>query len=317
MSVRPLFLLLGFLAWSVVASRAVDREFKRTFPVQPGCTLKVDTYRGGITVEESDVAEVRVVLQMDIGADTEEEAEHMYAALQLEAASDGKVVFLRARNPRQTRVRFVWHDKNQIDLVWKITVPRQCNVELATLSGGITVGSLTGNVIARAETGVIFLKRIEGSIEASTQVGDVVVSRCSGPVTARVLRGAIRLGTIGGPIDLKNTTGEVEVLTARAGIRVAAQAGDVTVGFPREVGGEASITTAGGNIFVRIDPAANCEVSASSVWGHVETLLPIAIESGASGKGKLMGRVGRGGPKLVFHANGGHVKITPGETPFD
>ena len=317
MNVRVSFIFFGLAALSVAAGRAAEREFNRTFPVQPGCTLKVDTYRGSITVVESDRPEVQVALHMEIGADSEEEAERVHAALQLEVKADSNTVALRARNPRETRVRFVWNDRNQIDLSWKISVPRQCNVELATIKGAITVGSLTGRMVARTESGTVFLKRIDGSIDASAEVGDVVVSRCSGPVKIRVLRGVIRVGTMGGFADLKNSSGDVEVLAARAGITASAEAGDVTVGFPRDTAGDARITTAGGSIHVKIDPAANCAVRASSMWGRVENRLPMTVEPGGDDKKRFAGRLGRGGPTLTFHANGGHVKIAPGETYFE
>lgn len=317
MGVRSFFVFLGFALLLASASRAVEREFARTFPVEPGCTLKLDTYRGSVTVVESDQPEVKVSLQMQVGTDNEEDAARVYAALELEATAVNNTITLRARNPRETRVRFVWNDKHQIDLAWRISVPRRCNVDAVTLNGGITIGNLSGRIAARTERGTIFLKRIDGSAEATTETGDVVISRCSGPVNVRVLRGTVRVGTLGGLADLKNSTGDIEVLAARAGITASAEAGDVYVGFPRDTAGAANITTSGGSIYAKIDPAANCTINASSVWGHVESLLPMTIESGANGKRKLTGRLGQGGPVLTFHANGGQVKITPGETYFE
>ena len=314
MSLRSFLFLTGCLGWAALAGRAAEREFTRTFPVQPGCTVKLDTYRGSIVVVESDQAEVQVTLQMEIRSDDGQEAARVFGEVQLEAAEADNTVTLRARNPRETRVRFVWNDKHQIALAWRIVVPRQCHVDLATHSGGITVGNLTGRVVVRTETGAVFVKRIDGSVDVSAEVGEVVVSRCSGPVKVRVVRGTIRVGTIGGQADLQNSTGDVEVLAARGGITASAAAGDVHVGFPRDTTGAAQVSTAGGSIHAKIHPATHCTVNASSVWGRVESLLPMTVLSGANGKGKLAGRIGAGGPVITLHANGGHVKLTPGET---
>ncbi len=313
MSLRSFSFLTGCLGWAALTGRAAEREFTRTFPVQPGCTVKLDSYRGRIVVVEHDQAEVQVTLQMETRSDDAEEAARVFGAVQIDATEAANTVTLRARNPRETRVRFVWNDKHQIDLAWRITVPRRCTVDLATRSGAITVGSLTGRVVARTETGTIFLKRIDGSIDASTEVGDVVISRCSGPAKVRVLRGTIRAGTMGGFADLQNATGDVEVLAARGGITASAEAGDVRVGFPRGTTGGAKLTTSGGSIHAKIDPAANCRVNASSVWGRVESRLPMTVVAGANGKSNLAGRLGEGGPAFTFHANGGHVKLTTGE----
>ena len=308
--ILPWFLL-------AIAAGAAERDVRRTFAVQPGCTLKVDTYQGAIVVEETDASEVRVEVHLEIGTDTEEEADRVRQALRLEFRAENNTVSIRARNPSETHLRFVWRDQEQIDLTYRIFVPHRCNLELATLGGSITVGILAGRMSARVEKGTIFFRGVEGSIDAATQFGDVIVSRCNGAVTLRTLRGTIRTGTLGGPARIKNTTGDIEVLAARAGIAASAEAGDVTVGFPRDASGDSELTVSGGNIFVRIDPAANCAIKASSVWGQVRNSLPLAIESGGNGKSRLSGRLNRGGPVLTLHANGGNVKLTPGETNFE
>lgn len=310
MKPRSFYFFLGLVALAVLPVRAADRDVVKTFPVQPGGMVKVDSYRGTINVVESDVAEVRVAIHLEVGADTEEQADRFFEALQLEIKAEGDTVSVRARNPRESGVRFVWDDRNKIELTFQMTVPRRCNANLATRKGDITVGSLTGRVAARAETGNIFFRRIDGPVEARTDFGNVIVSHCTGTAVVNVLQGTIRIGPIGGRAELANSTGDIEVQAARAGIMALAEMGDVVVGFPRDFTGEADIRTAGGNIFAKIDPAANCVVKASAVWGKVECALPLAVESGASGKSKLTGRLNQGGPVLKLHASGGSVKIT-------
>ena len=285
--------LLCLAACVAVPLRAIERDFKRTFAVQPGCTVKIDTYRGSIVVTESDEPEVQITALMEIGVETEAEADRVRARLQLDVAEADNTITVRARNPSETRVRFVWEDKYQIDLAWRVRVPRQCNVELRTISGGITVGSLTGRVVARSETGAISVKRIDGTVEAQTQLGDVIISRCTGPVNARVMRGTIRVGTMGGATVLKNTSGDIEVLAAKTNLLAEAEAGDVIVGFPRDFAGEAKIVTEGGSVHAKIDPAGSCTVVASAVWGNVDSLLPLKVESGANGKRMLAGKIAR------------------------
>ena len=317
MSLRSFFILTGFLTAAVLAGRAAERGLERTFSVEPGCTLRVDTYRGSIAVVEGDAPEIRVSLQLNLGTDNAEEADRAQAALQFEATEENNTVTLRARNPRETGPRFVWNDRQAMTLAWRITVPRRCNVEALTRAGAITVGSLTGRVVAQTEIGTLYLKRIDGSIDARTGQGDVIVSRCTGPVVIRAQGGTIRTGTLGGTADLKNINGDIEVLASHAGLSASAEAGDVQVGFPRDLTGDARLTTSGGSIRVTIDPAANCAINAASGWGRVESSLPMIIDSGANGKSKLVGHLGQDGVSLTLRASGGHVRIAPGETYFE
>ncbi len=304
------------LAFAVVA-RAAERDLTRTFAVEPGCTLKVELYRGRISVEEGDAPEVRVAVHADIGADTDQEAERAGRALQIDAEANGNTVSVRVRNPAETGWHFVWNDPGQIDIVCRISVPRRCNVTLRTGQGGIMVGDLAGRVSVRTEAGNIFIRRIEGTVDAATESGDVILSRCLGATTLRTLRGVIRAGTLGARANLTNVTGDIEVMEARAGITAYAEAGDVTIGFPRDFTGDANIRTSGGSITAKIDPAANAAVAASSIWGHVENKLPLVVDPGGNNRSRLSGRLNRGGPLLTFHANGGNVNFTPGETLFE
>jgi hypothetical protein len=275
MSSRAVLLLFSALVAFVPRGGAVERIVERTFAVQPGCTVAVDTYRGSITVEEGDSPEVRLYVHLENGNLDEKRVGGVLEALQLEINAADNAVSVRTRNPRETRVRFVWNDQDQIELVYKLVVPRQCSVDLRTLNGSITVGSLAGRMIARAETGSIFFRRIEGSINASTETGDLVVSRCSGDVTFRVMKGSISAGLIGGHADFRTASGDIEIQTAVGGVSASAEAGDLTVGFARVLTEGSNLKTSGGSISARIDPETNCAVDASSVWGRVQSTLPI------------------------------------------
>jgi hypothetical protein len=313
MSFRTLLICLTL----AIAAQAAERDVTRTFAVGPGCTLKVDLDRGRINVEETDGSEVRVAIHAEAGADTDQEAEHAVQGLQFDLTVVNNTVAVRGRAPSETGWHIDLGDPTQLDIFCKISVPRRCNVELNTGQGAITVGNLIGRVFARTETGTIFVRRIEGAVDAATESGDVIVSRCLGPATLRTLRGVIRAGTLGARANLTNTTGDIEVLAARAGITAQAEAGDVTVGYPRDLTGDSDIRTSGGNIIVKIDPAANATIEASSIWGRVECKLPLTGESGGNGRSKFSSRLNRGGPVLKLHANGGNVSLLPGETLFE
>lgn len=310
---RTIFFLTAF----VLAAHGADRDVSHTFPVQPGCRLQVDFYSGAITVDEADISEIRVEAHFEVNSDNEAIVARLIAALNFTATADGNTVIVRGADPSGRGVKFALREGPRLNLDCRITVPRQCDVDLRTLEGAITVGNLVGRVVARATKGNIFLKRIEGSIEARVHSGDVVVSRCSGAVVARTESGFIRVGTVHGRADLHNAGGDIEIISAVGGLDAVADAGDVTAGFPKNFSGDAKIKTAYGSITAKIDPAAACVVQASSFWGRVESTLPLALESGGSGKSKLTGKLNGGGPRITLSADGGHVKIVPGETLFN
>ena len=313
--IRYILVAVGMV---VAVARAAERDFVRTFDVQPGCTLAIDTYRGAINVTEADTNTIRVAVHLEIGADSESDAERLLKGFTLDFTQSANAIAVVARHPAETRARFVWHENEQIEPTFRVTVPRRCNVNLKTISGSVIVGNLAGELSAETETGDVFFRHVTGMVTAATKQGDVVVSHCDGSVTARVLAGTIRIGTVTGRCDLKNSSGAVEVLAAKSDVHAYAEAGDANIGVPRDFSGNADVTTSGGNIVVKMDPAASCAVEAStSLFGHVESRVPLAIDAGRRGGRKLVGHLNRGGAKLLLKASGGNVRIEPGEALFE
>lgn len=304
------FLLSSIIAVPFVS--AAERVVKRTFAVSPACSLSVDTYRGGIVVEESDEPELRITVRLQNDLDDESESNRVLDAVQLEMNLEQNRVAIRIRNPRAAGAHLTWRDKAQVELALLIRVPRQCSVNLTTVTGSIQVGNLTGVMHARAETGTISFRHIDGSVNAAVATGDVLVGRCSGAVTLVASRGNVRVGATGGRAELTASNGDIDIQDAKAGLRAVVEAGDVVAGFAAGFTGDADLRSSGGNILVKLDPTAGCVVQASSLWGRVESALPVATDTGRAGKSKLSGRINGGGPLLKLRANGGHIKIERG-----
>ena len=306
----PAILLLAAVATS--AARAEERIVQRDFEAQPGATLKIDTYRGSVDVRDSPDGRIHVAIHMDPGTDEHDEADKILQRLQLDVRQDGAVVSIVARNPAETRVRFVWEEKQKISLAYGVRVPRACNLDIATRDGGVSVdalGAIAGRMTVRATKGTVFLRNIDGDISAAVDNGDLVVGRCSGSVDLKVSVGNIRVGTVAGPATLQSTNGDIELQHGLDAVKASAEAGEISVGLPRTFGRDSTIKTNGGGITVRMDPGAHCSLQASSVWGHVHTALPFVPESGGDDKRTLVGRLNGGGALLTLRADGGQVRI--------
>lgn len=306
------FILLLLAFGPAVPLGAVEREIVRSFAVAPGCELKVDTYRGEIEIEESDRAEITVSVSIEAVADQAATATRLLEAVRVECAQEGNRVTISARNPLESGPRFTWGDQGQVDLKFRISVPRQCDVDLRVIDGRVVIGNLAGRMQARIDRGSLFLRRIEGAVTAHVGLGDFILSRCSGAVTARVRSGLIRAGTLGGRAELSNDTGDVEVLVVRHSLVAKAQRGDVRVGFGPGLAAASRVTVAAGNLFADFHAQSACRVAASATWGRVHSTLPLAVESGASGQRALSGRLNGGGPLIELRASGGNVKLEPG-----
>jgi DUF4097 and DUF4098 domain-containing protein YvlB len=315
---KPLLRTLCLIAatgW-LTPAMAVERSVQKTFPVSAGATLKVNTYRGSVIVEDSDEAEIRAEVRIELATEDPAAADRILQGLDLALTADGNTVTVLARNPRESRARFTWTDQ-KLDLSFRLRVPHACNLEITTIDGDITVGHVTGNVTAHARAGTISCRQIDGAVTATMDLGDIVVSRCTGAVDLTVTRGSLRVGTIFGPAKLRNASGDIEIQSARGGVTASTAAGDITAGFPRQLAGNADLKVDGGSIEAKLDPAVRCEVHASSIWGQVRSALPFEPQPGGNSKRLLIGKLNGGGPLLTLRASGGNVKLEPSSQFLD
>ncbi len=315
MSARiPLTLILVALA-AVLPARAAERIERRDFSASPGTTLKIDTYRGGIDVTQSPDEQMHVEIRIDPGTDDRAEADRILQTLQLDIRQAGSVISITARNPTETVVHFAWQKSRKVLLSYAVTMPPACNLDLTTDDGGVAVQGIMANVVGnmdvKARKGGVFFRSVEGNIKAIVDTGDIVVSRCTGSVDLKATVGSIRVGTVGGFAELRVTNGDIELQHALGGAKVAGTAGEILVGFPKTLNRDSSVSSDGGSIVVRLDPAVHCTIQASAVWGRVQTTLPITVEAGGDGKKSLKGRLNGGGALLKLHADGGNLRIEP------
>lgn len=307
---------IGFVL-TVPVLHAVQRVEQWVYPVQPGSTLKVDTYRGLINVLPEGVDEVKVTVGMSIDTDRINEAREVMEGFELKATTVEKELQLVARNPRDSNVRFEWTKQPRPTVEITIHVPKNMHLNLTTSDGNLTVGNLDGSVRARADMGTIFLRRIEGDVDARTNFGDVIVSRCMGKVDLRSMQGSIRVGTVGGRATLETVSGDIEIMSAYAEVMAETEEGNVSAGFA-QVPAASKIRTAVGNIFARVNPDQAFSLQASSTWGRVISKF---TSNGATGerssRSRLADQHNGGGPLIKLKASGGNVTIEPGEPLFE
>jgi hypothetical protein len=308
----PTGLVVAALLAVLPGLRAFERVVRQDFPVAAGSHLKIDTHRGSIIVSTGNVSVIRVEIHMQPGEEKRDEGDAILQHLRLDLTPGSNGLSIFARNIAETRARFVWEEKQKINLAYYILVPMDCALDLTTADGGITVDNLESTVSAHANRGAIVLKHIHGAVEAETETATVVVAHCDSDVTIKDKLGDIRLGTVEGLLTASNTSGDIEVQHAQGGAKIYANAGDITVGFSAGLKKDADLKTNGGAIYVRLDPLAHCRIEASSnPLGKVTSKVLFKITSGGNKKSALSGELNGGGPLLGLHAHGGYVEINP------
>lgn len=306
-SYLPLLIGLGLLSISPAALKAtVERTVERTFAVQPGGSLKVETAGGNITVEPGAGNAVKVVAKEKIRAGDDEEANEALKDLKLTIEQQGNDVTAVAKY----RGARGWFGNNRVQVSFVITVPTRCSADLQTSGGNISVGDLTGRMLAHTSGGNIEFGDIDGSIDGSTSGGNVELGSCTGDTRLQTSGGNVRAGRIIGKADLGTSGGSIAVKRVENVLHAHTSGGNVEAEISGAIKGDCSLGTSGGDVRVTVDKTAAFRLNASAGGGGVHADgLTITLDDGGSGRSHLAGNVNGGGPLLKLRTSGGSIRI--------
>ena len=174
----------------------------------------------------------------------------------------------------------------------EVDVPTRTNLDIRTGGGDVKVNHLDGETNLETSGGDVKATELKGNLNARTSGGDMELRDLTGDVTVK---------TSGGDITVENVHGRVEARTS---------GGDVTASLARGNAKGGEIETSGGDIDLRLDPAINLSLDASTSSGEVTSNLPRLSVTGEISSSRLHGTLGSGGETLRVHTNGGSVRIS-------
>ena len=117
----PLIIGLGwFFTTPIILHATINRTVEKTFTVQPGGTLRVETAGGNITVEPGAGNMVKVVAKERIRADSEKEADEVLKNLTLTIEQQGNDVSAKARYNHGASS---WFGSQRVQVDFVVTVP--------------------------------------------------------------------------------------------------------------------------------------------------------------------------------------------------
>jgi hypothetical protein len=211
------------------------------------------------------------------------------------------------------------------EVEFRITLPQQFDVNVATSGGSIFVGRLKGEVIAHTSGGWLRFDRIEGPVNGSTSGGGITLTGTRGRAVIRTSGGPIRISdndgdvdasTSGGPIAIDGVSGHVKAHTSGGSIDAqgitgaidASTSGGWVTASLRAPQQDCRIYTSGGSISVSLPKDAHVNLDASTSGGSVSTdfLVPY---TGDRHQSELRAPLNGGGPLLYLHTSGGSINV--------
>lgn len=257
---------------------------------------------GNITVTRGGGSDATIEAVKVARAATDEAAREMLQLVKVDIAERAGRVDVRTNYPHVERGRGMprpEHRNVNVAVHYTITAPAGTRLRVNTMSGGISVSDITGELSLEAMSGTVRIERAGRITTARTMSGDVVI-------TGAKSDGVIDTGTMSGSVTLKQVRARRLAVGAVSGTitlvdvdceRLDAQttSGPITYDGALAKNGRYRFGTHSGDVKVAVAGDTGFELDASSWSGGVQSELKLKDEQREAGGF----RPGRPGPARV------------------
>ena len=263
-----------------------SNRIEKTYDVNPGGRLKVDSDIGAIDVQTAARDRVEVVVTKETKSRLDRWGQEALADFKVTFDRKGSNVYIKGTFERG---RNYWQRQlNYLKIRFQVTVPRQYNVDLSTLQGNISTDGLAGEVQAQTSAGNIHVDNVVGVVRTHTSAGNLRFGRVRGPILGRSSAGNITLANCLGAVDAKTSAGNIRV-------DVATQ--------PRR---EWNLRTSAGNIVGTLGSNVAVDIDAQTSVGNLSTDFRV---QGTVTRNRLRGTINGGGPLLKLRTSAGSIRL--------
>ena len=245
-----------------LAAADTDSDLKKSFTVKPGGDLVVDVDSGPIEINTGTGSEVVIDVRRTVTGADASQAQAIFDAHEVKFDQDGDQIRLEARF-KQDQNRLLRRGRAHFQVQYKISVPKQFNLNLRTGAGSITVADLEGTVKAKTSGGNLKFATIKGPLEANTAAGNISAGSITGTAVVKTSGGNINLGQVDAEATAETAAGSISVKNVRGKLILKSSGGNLDLG---EVAAPAEISTAAGSIRVKI---AGASLTAKTSGGNI------------------------------------------------
>ena len=304
----------------------VEDKITKSFQVSPGGQLVIEVDRGAIEVNTADVSAVSIEIIRKAGGSQSTAEQTLKDHTVTTTQNDNKVeVHAEYKGAKLGG----WFGRSpELQVNYRVTVPRKFDANLKTAGGSIVVAGLTGNVQAHTSGGSLKFEKIEGLLSGHTSGGSVTVASVKGNVDVKTSGGSLTLNDIEGNVSaqtsggsiradkltgnsvVKTSGGSIEVADIKGQIEARTSGGSINAELRGQPTGDCTFKTSAGSVTVALGEKVAVDVDAHTSAGRVSADFPVAtVIQGEQKKNELHGKINGGGPLITAHTSAGSVRL--------
>lgn len=277
---------IALLATGLGGEKLVE-EIERSFFVEPGRQISVQSRNGTLTYEAWDGSEVVVYARKEsLVSLFPSLSQWISRRIDVEIEQDERGI----RAVQSPYMGWFWMGNTAVHFHVKVPRTWEGDISLHTSNGRITASDLHGRA------------------ELRTSNGQITAERSSGRLVAKTSNGRIELKDVSGVVEAETSNGGIQVeggILSQSG-RFHTSNGPVRFTAKLEPGASYEVRTSNGRVTLAIiDPDLELELRTSN--GEIDLDTEIAVRE--IGRSRLAGRIGEGSARL-------HVRTSNGDITF-
>lgn len=287
----------------------ITEQFSKTARLGRNGTFSLENVSGEIVITGGGGNDVRIEATKRVRHPIESEARAILQALTINVAERDGSVDVRTEYPRRRN----W--SGSVDYL--VTVPRDASVSLRSISGGVKITSVNGELRAESVSGGITttgahkirtLKSISGDVQVSdSESDDLIAGTVSGGLVIRNVKARI--------VSLSSVSGDVRLTDIDADhVEMRAVSGNLEYMGRLSRSGRYEFQTHSGNVRITPVGAPSFSLEATTFSGDVRSDYPLTLQ-GQIGTGlarrrnSVRGTFGNGGAMLTLQSFSGNIVI--------
>jgi DUF4097 and DUF4098 domain-containing protein YvlB len=288
-----------------------ERPVQLSRPMSAGSLFAAKSNDGWITVTGGQTADCNVTATIIARADTDEKARTIAEKTKLKLEQFSNKLTVKLEKP-------VLLMNQSVDVQLKAMVTKDCNVELSTDDGDITIENINGEIDIKTDDGSINLSRINGDIQIRGNDGSINIQDVNSNVGLQADKridiqtddGSITISRIRGNIKVRSNDGSTGIREVAGDVDLLSDDGRITVVYSEDAGGVCNVSLVTDDAAVDFTAPPNFSASAEIITddGSITTDLPIQV-TGKLGKSGIKGKIRTGEGRLYIKTNDGLIRI--------
>ncbi len=288
-----------------------ERTVQLSKPMSAGSLFAAKSNDGWITINGGEITDCNVTATIIARADSDEKARTIAEKTKVKLEQFGSKLTVKLEKP-------ILMMNQSVDIQVEAMVVKDCDVQLSTDDGDITIEHINGDIDIKTDDGSVSLARIVGDIKVRSNDGSVNIQEFNsdvnlqraGWIDIQTDDGSVTMSRVVGDIKVRSNDGSTRVQEVSGDVNIQSDDGRITVVYSEDAGGVCNISLVTDDAAIDLTAPANfsADVEVITNDGSINTDLPIKV-TGKLGKSGIKGTIRTGEGRLYIKTDDGSIRI--------